>query len=282
MPVRLQYTVKFEVALTPERRDSFLVTVREAKSPIAARRFKELVNSNFFTGSPFYRVMPGFLVQFGLSGNVTLQREWDRKVLQEERAIEHKDWNMRGTIAFATSGAGGGTQGRSTQLFINYDDNHQLDNAGVVPFGRIVRGMHVVDAIYSGYRDRPQAADIRQQGDAYLRRSTLRSRHLPWAPQPPPPLGAAAATSPGQRRGAAPAPPHGAPGGSGGPGPAPTLAAPAPLGERPRHWATGHTGHTASGARVSRLQSRRLHRTAFERAGNGSSRASRACMARCR
>lgn len=164
------YTVKFEVALTPERRDSFLVTVREAKSPIAARRFKELVNSNFFTGSPFYRVMPGFLVQFGLSGNVTLQREWDRKVLQEERAIEHKDWNMRGTIAFATSGAGGGTQGRSTQLFINYDDNHQLDNAGVVPFGRIVRGMHVVDAIYSGYRDRPQAADIRQQGDAYLQR----------------------------------------------------------------------------------------------------------------
>ena len=175
--VRLQYTVKFEVALTPERRDSFLVTVREAKSPIAARRFKELVNSNFFTGCPFYRVMPGFLVQFGLSGNVTLQRHWDRQVLQEERAIEHKDWNMRGTIAFATSGAGGGTQGRSTQLLINYDDNHQLDNAGVVPFGRIVRGMHVVDAIYSGYRDRPQAADIRQQGDAYLRRSTLHSRH---------------------------------------------------------------------------------------------------------
>ena len=83
------------------------ICLREAKSPIAARRFKELVNSNFFTGSPFYRVMPGFLVQFGLSGNVTLQREWDRKVLQEERAIEHKDWNMRGTIAFATSGAGG-------------------------------------------------------------------------------------------------------------------------------------------------------------------------------
>lgn len=164
------YTVKFEVALTPERRDSFLVTVREAKAPIAARRFKELVNTHFFTGCPFYRVLPGFLVQFGLSGNVTLQREWDRKVLPEERAIEHKDWNMRGTIAFAASGAGGGTQGRSTQLFINYDDNHQLDSAGVVPFGRVVRGMHVVDQIYSGYRERPQAADIRQQGDAYLQR----------------------------------------------------------------------------------------------------------------
>lgn len=222
MPVRLQYTVKFEVALTPERRDSFLVTVREAKSPIAARRFKELVNSNFFTGCPFYRVMPGFLVQFGLSGNVTLQREWDRQVLQEERTIEHKDWNMRGTIAFATSGAGGGTQGRSTQLLINYDDNHQLDNAGVVPFGRIVRGMHVVDAIYSGYRDRPQAADIRQQGDAYLRRSTLSTAaHLAWA-----------APS------AAPAPPYGAPGGSGGPGtdsggPGAPRGAASPLGDQP-------------------------------------------------
>ena len=177
------YTVKFEVALTPERRDSFLITVREAKSPLAARRFRDLVNSGFLFGCRFYRVMPGFLVQFGLSGNVTLQRQWDRQVLQEEREIEHKDWNMRGTVAFATSGAGGGGRARSTQLFINYDDNHQLDSAGVVPFGRIVRGMHVVDAVYSGYRDRPQADDIRQQGDAYLQREFPRLSQILYAQQ---------------------------------------------------------------------------------------------------
>ena len=127
--------------------------------------------------------MPGFIVQFGLSGNLTLQRQWDRLVLQEERAIEHKDWNMRGTIAFATSAAGGGGGARSTQLLINYDDNHQLDTAGVIPFGRIVKGMHVVDALYSGYRDRPQAETIRQQGDTYLQREFPRLSYVVYAQQ---------------------------------------------------------------------------------------------------
>ena len=177
------FTVKFEVALTSEKRDSFLITVREAKAPIAARRFRDLVNSGFFSGCKFYRVMPGFIVQFGLSGNLTLQRQWDRLVLQEERAIEHKDWNMRGTIAFATSAAGGGGSARSTQLLINYDDNHQLDTAGVIPFGRIVKGMHVVDALYSGYRDRPQAETIRQQGDTYLQREFPRLSYVYGAQQ---------------------------------------------------------------------------------------------------
>jgi len=163
------YTVAFEVQLTSDRRETFLVTVREAKSPVAAQRFRELVTSGFFAGCRFYRVMPGFIAQFGVSGNTTVQRHWDRLPLQEERSIEHKDWNMRGTIAFATSGAGVGSRSsRSTELLINYDDNQRMDSAGVVPFGRVVRGMSVLDAIYSGYRERPQAELIRQRGDAYL------------------------------------------------------------------------------------------------------------------
>lgn len=163
------YTVAFQVQLTPERRETFLVTVREAKSPVAARRFRELVASGFFSGCRFYRVMPGFLAQFGVSGNTTVQARWDRSPLQEERAIEHKDWNMRGTVAFATSGAGVGSRtSRSTELLVNFDDNQRMDAAGVVPFGRVVRGMDVLDGLYSGYRERPSAELIRQRGDAYL------------------------------------------------------------------------------------------------------------------
>jgi len=178
------FTVSFEVQLTPEKREPFVVTVREAKAPIAAQRFRELVNSGFFAGCRFYKVSPGFTVQFGLSGNSTLQRHWDRQVLQEERSIAHKDWNMRGTIAFAAKGAGGGsTTSRGTELLINYDDNQKLDAQGVVPFGRVVRGMRVVDAIYSGYRDRPNAETIRARGDDYLRQEFPRLSYIYGAQQ---------------------------------------------------------------------------------------------------
>ena len=131
----LDYTVRFDVQLDLTRRGSFSITVRESKAPLAAARFRAMVNSGFFNGQYFFRVVPGFIVQFGLSGNITRQHEWDAKgSLRDETRIDTPDWNMRGTIAFVTSGA----NTRGTQVFINYDDNHQLDSAGVVPFGRVV------------------------------------------------------------------------------------------------------------------------------------------------
>ncbi|KAL3920150.1 MAG: hypothetical protein SGPRY_005356, partial [Prymnesium sp.] len=132
------YTVKFVVQLDDERDADFLVTVRESKAPIAAQRFRELVTSGFFNGCTFFRVLPGFMVQFGLSGNVTRQHHWDAKGhLRDERNIVHPDWNMRGTIAFVNSGP----NTRGTQVLVNYDDNHQFDSKGIVPFGRVVSGL---------------------------------------------------------------------------------------------------------------------------------------------
>lgn len=163
------YTVKFTVQIDSSHTGEFMVTVREKKAPNAAARFRELVNSGFFDGASFFRVLPGFVVQFGLSGNVTLQHEWDtRGLLRDESRVEQPDWNARGTMAFVSNGA----NSRGTQVFINYDDNHPLDAKGSlapVPFARVVSGMTTLSQIFSGYRERPKQASIRSRGDAYLR-----------------------------------------------------------------------------------------------------------------
>jgi len=165
----LDYTVRFTVQLDDDQRGEFTVTVREKKAPRAAARFREMVNDGFFNGCTFFRVLTGYVVQWGLSGNVTMQRQWDaRGTLPDEGKIAEPDWNARGTMAFITTGP----HSRGTQLFINFDDNHPLDAKGgglaPVPFARVVSGMSTLSAIYAGYRERPKASSIRARGDGYL------------------------------------------------------------------------------------------------------------------
>ena len=177
------YTVRFTVQIDEKRRGDFTVTVREKKAPLAAARFREMVHSGFFDGCSFFRVIPGFIVQFGLTGNVTRQKQWDtRGLLRDESHVEQPDWNIRGTIAFVNSGA----NSRGTQLFVNYDDNHQLDAKGSlapVPFGRIVDGMTTLSAVYAGYRERPRQSSIRSRGDAYLKSEFPRLSYIVRAQQ---------------------------------------------------------------------------------------------------
>jgi len=175
------YTVRFDVQLEGYKElSSFHVTVREKKAPLAARRLLQLVHEGFFDGCSFYRVLPGYLVQFGLSGNVTRQRAWDaRGNLRDESSVEQPDWNIRGSLAFATSGP----NSRGTALFINYDDNHQLDSKGIVPFGRVVDGMATLSSVYTGYRERPKPSLIRARGDAYLRSEFPRLTYIVHAQQ---------------------------------------------------------------------------------------------------
>ncbi len=171
----LDYSVRFDVQIDEKRQGSFTVTVREAKAPLASKRFLEMVNSGFFNGNYFFRVVPGFIVQFGLSGNRTRQQEWDLKgPLPDETSVSEPDWNMRGTIAFANNGR----NTRGTQVFVNYDDNHALDANGVVPFGRLVSGMSTVTSLYAGYRERPQQSLIRSRGDPYLWSEFPRLSHI--------------------------------------------------------------------------------------------------------
>jgi len=159
------YTVQFVIQVDETRREDVLITVREAKAPIGAQRFRELVNTGFYDGCALYRVVPGFIVQFGLSSNVSVQRHWDAiGPIRDDTLIEYPDWNIRGSVAFFTSGP----SSRETEVIINYDDNHQLDDKGFAPFGRVVKGMPALSTIYSGYRERPLASTIRLRGGAYM------------------------------------------------------------------------------------------------------------------
>jgi peptidyl-prolyl cis-trans isomerase A (cyclophilin A) len=166
------------VALAAAAPDSFVVTietsagefdvrVRRDWAPLGADRFHWLSQNQFFAGGRFFRVVPGFVVQFGLTGIPALDELWLDRSLRDEPARES---NRRGTVVFAT----GGPNSRSTQLFINLVDNGQLDMMGFAPFGEVVRGMEVVDRLYSGYGEGapmgngPDQGRIFNEGNAYL------------------------------------------------------------------------------------------------------------------
>ena len=139
----------------------FVVEVHRDWAPLGADRFYNLVRRGFFTNASFFRVVPGFVVQFGLNADPAVNKAWHQAIIQDD-PVKHS--NQRGTLVFATAGP----NSRTTQLFINFADNHRLDTMGFAPFGEIVEGMEVVDKIYAGYGEQPDQGLITQQGDAYL------------------------------------------------------------------------------------------------------------------
>jgi peptidyl-prolyl cis-trans isomerase A (cyclophilin A) len=151
-----QYQVCFQTSA-----GAFVVAVTRAWAPQGADRFYNLVRHGFFDGTRFFRVLPGFVVQFGISGNPAVSARWHEATIPDDPVTQH---NLRGTITFATAGP----NTRTTQLFINYADNTNLDSQGFAPFGRVVDGMDVVDRIYSGYGETPNQAMIQARGNAYL------------------------------------------------------------------------------------------------------------------
>lgn len=101
-------------------------------------------------------------MQFGINGDPAVQKQWREKTIPDDPVRES---NAPGTITFATSGP----DSRTTQVFINYGDNRQLDRMGFAPFGRVIEGMDVVEAIYSGYREMPDQDQIQARGNEYLK-----------------------------------------------------------------------------------------------------------------
>jgi peptidyl-prolyl cis-trans isomerase A (cyclophilin A) len=162
------------VAQAPPRPDSFRVTfqtsrgpfvvqVTRAWAPFGADRFRELVQAHFFDDDRFFRVIPGFIAQFGINDKPKVNAQWDDKHIPDDSATHT---NARGTLTFATEGP----HGRSHQLFVNLANNARLDKDGFAPIGRVVQGMDVVDSLYSDYGDDPRQPMIQSLGNSYLTR----------------------------------------------------------------------------------------------------------------
>ena len=142
-------------------RGMFVVEVHRDWAPVGADRFFNLVKNGFFDECRFFRVVPGFMVQFGINGTPGVQSAWRSANIKDDPV---KQSNKRGYMTFATAGP----DTRTSQVFINFGDNAGLDKQGFAPFGRVVSGMDVVDKINAEYREQPNQGTLQQQGNAYL------------------------------------------------------------------------------------------------------------------
>ncbi|HMF26443.1 MAG TPA: peptidylprolyl isomerase [Pseudolabrys sp.] len=148
-------------------RGVFVVEVTRAWAPKGADRFYNLVKNGFYDNARFFRVVSGFMVQFGINGDPAIMARWRAAQIPDDQVTQS---NKRGTITFATAGP----NTRTSQVFINFGDNSQLDQSGFAPFGRVVSGMDVVDSINAEYgegapRGRgPDQGRIQNEGNAYL------------------------------------------------------------------------------------------------------------------
>jgi peptidyl-prolyl cis-trans isomerase A (cyclophilin A) len=153
----------FKAQFTTTKGD-FVVEVHRDWAPIGADRFYNLVKNGFYDNASFFRVLKGFVAQFGMNAKPAVQAVWQNANLRDEPV---KQSNKRGTLTFAKTSL---PNTRSTQIFINLGDNTQLDADGFSPFGMVVEGMDVVEKFYNGYTDRngPDQGKIASEGKAYL------------------------------------------------------------------------------------------------------------------
>jgi peptidyl-prolyl cis-trans isomerase A (cyclophilin A) len=162
-----QSPATFQVAFETSAGD-FTVDVVRDWAPHGADRFYNLVRLGFYNDCRFFRVVPGFVAQFGMNGNPDIQQIWSGAGMPDDPVQQS---NKPGYITYAKTNQ---PNSRSTQLFINLRDNSQLDRMGFAPFGRVTEGMEVVDKLYDGYGDGPPSgsgpnqAQIMSDGNAYL------------------------------------------------------------------------------------------------------------------
>lgn len=157
-PAPDSFRVAFETT-----RGRFVVQVWRGWAPKGADRFHDLVAEGFLDGNAFFRVVPEFIAQFGANDDKATNELWDAKPIGDD-PVTHN--NVHGTLVFAAAGP----NSRSHQLFINLADNKNLDRQGFAPIGRVVEGISVADAIYSGYGESPSYHLLATLGNSYLRR----------------------------------------------------------------------------------------------------------------
>ncbi|HEY1311010.1 MAG TPA: peptidylprolyl isomerase [Pseudolabrys sp.] len=171
-PAPATYKARFETS-----KGVFVVQVTRAWAPNGADRFYHLVKNGFYNDARFFRVISGFMVQFGLHGNPGIGAKWREANIPDDPVTQS---NTRGMITFATAGP----NTRTSQVFINYADNTRLDASGFAPFGKVVSGMSVVDALNSEYGEGapggrgPSQGRIQSEGNSYLTRDFPRLDYI--------------------------------------------------------------------------------------------------------
>ena len=144
-----------------------VIEVHKDWAPLGAERFYQLVKSGYYDGARFFRVLPGFMAQFGIAADPQTTAKWKEANLQDDPV---KQSNTRGMVTFATAGP----NTRTTQMFINTGDNARLDSRGFAPIGKVISGQEAVESFFSGYGEGapsgrgPAQQLIEIQGNAYL------------------------------------------------------------------------------------------------------------------
>ncbi len=147
---------------------TFVVESHRAWSPNGVDRFYNLVQNGFFDDVRFFRVIEGFMAQFGINGDPQIQSAWRDANISDDPVVMG---NTRGRVSFAKTGM---PDSRSTQLFINFGDNSRLNEMGFSAIGEVIEGMEVVDALYAGYGEGapggygPSQGRIQEEGNLYL------------------------------------------------------------------------------------------------------------------
>ncbi len=157
-----EYEVKFVTTA-----GEFTIKVTRAWAPNGADRFYNLVRHHFYDGATFFRVLPGFMAQFGISAYPEVSKVWENATIKDDPIVQS---NHRGFVSFATAGP----NTRTTQVFINYGNNEALDRSGFSAFAVVSDGMEVVEKLYNGYGEGapdghgPDQGLITSRGRAYL------------------------------------------------------------------------------------------------------------------
>jgi peptidyl-prolyl cis-trans isomerase A (cyclophilin A) len=157
-----KFTVKLDTSKGP-----VVIEVTRAWAPNGADRFYNLVKNGFFDDARFFRVLPGFMAQVGINADPKVSLVWRQARIPDDPV---KESNKRGYVTYATSGP----NSRTTQFFINFDDNSALDRQGFSPFGRVTTGMDVAEKLFAGYGEGapqgrgPDQSLVQLQGNAYL------------------------------------------------------------------------------------------------------------------